>query len=467
MRHVTTLSLGALFFLVAGCGGGGGKSDPRTTSAAVGSQAPTPAPAPGPAPAPAPSTTAYDPPWANVAATRVIRLDRDAALSDAQNGDRLVTALRALVPGDRLEVGGGTWSIDRYLDLVLSGTAAAPIWIVAQQGATPVLTRPDASQNVLNLGVAGPVAYVCLRGLEVTGGSALVRLYQCSNVWLDRCHLHHNAEAALTANTANTDHLYITRNEIHHTGGTGEGMYLGGNNGAVVMRDSVIALNHVHDCGGTQGDGIEVKQGSHGNRIVENHVHDTNYPCITVYGTGGQARNVIERNVLYRSNDNVLQVQGEAIVRNNLLIAGAGSGFHSHDHQGQTLELTVVHNTIVTAGRGMNLSSWSNRANLVLANNAIFSQSGDAVTFPGGSVGVVVSGNVALGRVTGYAGPGVSAARALTDLTDVAYDASRRDARPVAGSPLVGAGDAAHAAQNDIAGAARSGAVDAGCLEAP
>jgi hypothetical protein len=397
----------------------------------------------------------------------VIRLDRDATLTNGQNGVRLVTALRALVPGDRLEIGGGTWSIESYFDLVISGTAAAPIWIVAQQGATPVITRPDASQNVINLGVAGPVAYVCLRGLEVTGGSAIVRLYQSSNVWLDRCHLHHNAEAALTANTNNTSNLYITRNEIDHTGGTGEGMYLGGNNGAVVMSDSVIALNHVHDCAGTQGDGIEVKQGSYGNRIVENHVHNTNYPCITVYGTGGRARNVIERNTCYRSNDNVMQVQGEAIVRNNLLISGASSGFHTHDHQGQTLDLTVVHNTIVTAGRGMNLISWNNRANMVLANNAIFSQSGDAVTFSVGSVGVVVSGNVALGRVTGYAGPGVSAARALSDLTDVAYDASKRDARPVAGSPLLGAGTAAHAATDDLAGAARSAPFDAGCLEGP
>lgn len=464
------LGLGAVLFTLlavasAGCNGGGKTHDRTSTAAGVGSQTGAPPPSPSPSPAPAPSTSSYDPPWANVAPLRTLRLDRDPALSDGQNGDRLVAALRALVPGDRLEVGGGRWSIDRYFDLVLSGTAAAPIWVVAQQGATPVITRPDAAQNVINLGAGGPVSYLCLRGLEVTGGSALLRLHRCSNVWIDRCHLHHNAEAALTANTQDTDHLFITRNEIDHTGGTGEGMYLGGNNGAVVMRDSVIALNHVHDCGGSQGDGIEVKQGSYGNLIAENLIHDTNYPAITVYGTGGRARNVIERNVCYRSNDNVMQVQGEATVRNNLLIAGAGSGFHTHDHQGQTLELTVVHNTIVSSGRGMNLISWNNRANMVLANNAIYSQ-GDAVTFTNGSVGVVVSGNVALGRVSGYTGPGVAAAAGLGDLVDVTWDASRRDARPAAGSPLRGAGDATHATTNDLSGAPRSAPVDAGCHEA-
>jgi len=51
-------------------------------------------------------------------------------------------------------------------------------------------------------------------------------------------------------------------------------------------------FNH---CGGTQGDGIEVKQGSHHNWIYSNHVHDTRYPCILVYGTGGKGLNVIEQ----------------------------------------------------------------------------------------------------------------------------------------------------------------------------
>src|SRR5690606_35983006 len=137
----------------------------------------------------------------------------------------------------------------------------------------------------------------------------------------------------------------------------------------------------------------------------------------------------------FRSNDNVMQVQGEAIVRNNLLIAGAGAGFHTHDHQGQTLELTVVHNTIISSGRGMNLVSWNNRANMVLANNAVYSQ-GDAIAFTNGSVGVVVAGNVVFGRVIGYSGPGVTPGAGLADFVDLAWDGSKCDARPSAGSPL-------------------------------
>ena len=110
---------------------------------------------------------------------------------------------------------------------------------------------------------------------------------------------------------------------MHSTGGTGEGFYIGGNDGVPIASRCVLALNHVHDTGGFQGDGIEVKQGSWGNWIVENTVHDTPYPCILVYGTGGRARNVIERNVCWNSGDNVMQVQGEALVRNNALFDGA------------------------------------------------------------------------------------------------------------------------------------------------
>ena len=48
---------------------------------------------------------------------------------------------------------------------------------------------------------------------------------------------------------------------------------------------------------------------------------------------------------------NVLQVQGEAIVRNNLLMAAQGSGFASTDHQGRTVHLAFMHNTIISRRR--------------------------------------------------------------------------------------------------------------------
>jgi hypothetical protein len=129
----------------------------------------------------------------------------------------------------------------------------------------------------------------------------------------------------------NTSRLFLTRNHLHHGGGHGEGMYLGANEGEFIMSESVIALNHIHDCKGeSQGDGIEVKQGSWGNLIAENDVHDTQYPCITVYGTAGKPVNIIERNLCRRSADSTMQVQGEAIVRNNVLISAKRIRLREH-----------------------------------------------------------------------------------------------------------------------------------------
>ncbi len=165
--------------------------------------------------------------------------------------------MAALAPGDRLEIAAGTYRVDRLWDIRASGTAEAPVWIVAAEGAQVVITRSDDRQNVVNVAQGGPVSYLCLRGLEITGGSHGLRLGQCEEVWVDQCHIHHNGGPNLTANSANSRKLFLTRNHLHHGGGHGEGMYLGGNDASVIMSESIIALNHVHDCGGSQGDGIE------------------------------------------------------------------------------------------------------------------------------------------------------------------------------------------------------------------
>ena len=215
--------------------------------------------------------TRYVPTWAGVAPKRVIK-------HSATQNDALAKAVAALQPGDQLVIAAGTYSVERMWDVGLSGTAEAPIWIVAEEGAQVILTRPDDKQNVLNVGQGTPVHHLCLRGVEITGGSHGLRLGQCSEVWIDQCHIHHTGAVCLSANSANTRRLFLTRNHNHHGGGHGEGMYLGANHGEFIMSESVIALNHIHDCKGEQGDGIEVKQGSWGNLIAENDIHDTQYP---------------------------------------------------------------------------------------------------------------------------------------------------------------------------------------------
>ncbi|HBJ85376.1 MAG TPA: hypothetical protein DDZ88_16170 [Verrucomicrobiales bacterium] len=235
------------------------------------------------------------------------------------------------------------------------------------------------------------------------------------------------------ASVRDTQRLFLTRNHIHHGEGHAEGMYLGANNGDHIMSESVIALNHIHDCRGDQGDGIEVKQGSWGNLVAENHVHDTNYPCITVYGTAGKPVNIIERNLCYNSADSVMQVQGEAIVRNNVMINGAGAGFASTDHQGKTLNLQVIHNTILNSAHAFRGGSWNGREGMILANNILYSRDANALHYANGNAGVISSGNVVFGD-----GPkdGCVKGRGFEDFPKASLDGTQHDATPASDAPI-------------------------------
>jgi hypothetical protein len=413
--------------------------------------------------APVAGGLAVDPSWASVPPLQTLVMNYDPQLSQQQNGAALKSVIQGLAPGTRLEVGAGTWSVNSFFNVSLVGAAGAPIVIAAKPGETPVLTRPDANQNTINFGSSGPARYIAFQGFEVTGGDTAIRLWNCENLWIDSCHIHDCDGVGIEANSVNTAWLTITRNQIHGTSGVGEGIYLGGNFAQVTTHDSVVALNHIYGTGGSQGDGIELKQGSWGNWIVANTVHDTPYPCILAYGTGGMPPNLIERNTCYNSGDNVMQVQGEAIVRNNLLINGA-TAFHSGDHQGTVRDLTVVHNTMINTGRAVNLSNWSGKPNMVFANNIAYSQ-GDAVRI-NGSTGVEFIGNVAFGSVAGV-GSGWISGGGLSDFVDLTWDAAARDATPLPSSAIAGAGDYLWSVPSDITGAARTDPLDSGCFDAP
>lgn len=399
--------------------------------------------------APQPELRAEDarhtPTWSAIVPKRVIK-------HTSTQDDAIVKAVASLQPGDQLVIAAGTYSVERAWHIEVSGNADAPIWIVAEEGARVIFTRPDDKQNVLNIGQNRPVHHLCLRGVEITGGSHGLRLGQCSDVWVDQCHIHHTGAVCLSANSANARRLFLTRNHIHHGGGHGEGMYLGANYGEFVMSESVIALNHIHDCKGSQGDGIEVKQGSWGNLISENNIHDTQYPCITVYGTAGKAVNIIERNLCRRSADSAMQVQGEAIVRNNVLIGGKGSGFASTDHQGKSLNLHVVHNTIINIGDAFKGSSWNAREGMIIANNILYSRDKSAMNFPKGKEGVTIAGNIILGDAPKQ---GTARGRGLEDFAGMSWDGEKHDATPAADAPFSNA-DAKYLLDIDFTGTRRT-----------
>ncbi len=396
-------------------------------------------------------------------------------LTPADNWFDYLTNPALLAPGDEVVLAPGTYSTSARISIPHRGTAGAPITIRAADGAQAIITRPNANQNTLNLEGA---QYLTLQGLEVTGGSIGIRidqkieddvLYPAKFITLDGNRIHHTGDAAVTANFNGRTYegLHFLRNEIHDTSGAGEGFYLGCNNNACQMFDSVIEQNYIHHLDGpgvSQGDGIEIKDGSYNNVVRDNVIHDTNYPGILVYGVEEQgARNIIEGNVIWNSGDHAIQAAADAVVRNNLIFSSSLDGIHSQNHQGAVPgNLTIVNNTIRTSGNAIDVGSPAGDSlsgPVVIANNALYPVSGSALDLADVG-GYTIASNIGSGssNLSLTTGEFDSTGSASTDFVNLTGD----NAYPKVGSALIGAGDATYQPAADFNGTPRSGTADVG-----
>ncbi len=390
--------------------------------------------------------------------------------SPTSNWQSFLTNPSFLQPGDELVLTGGVYSTFSRLSVGNIGTAENPIIIRAAEGASVTLTRPNAGQNVLNIEGA---QHVKIQGIEITGGSAGIRIgdrngTQAKFITLDGNHIHHTGNAAVTANYNGRTYegMHFLNNHIHNTGQEGEGFYLGCNNNDCQFYDGIIEKNYIHDLkGGTisQGDGIELKYGSYNNIVRDNIIHDTNYPGIIAYGVAGNggpgARNTFERNVIWNSGDNAIQVAADANIRNNLIFSSSVDGIHSQNHQGAVPgNLTITNNTIRTSGNAIDIGFPSGGAlsgPIVIANNALY---------PGGSFaidsfvtnGITSTGNVGTGAASGL--PFDASGNLNSDFIDFL----NKNAFPALGSKLIGTGDAGLQAADDFNTTDRTGSNDVG-----
>ena len=376
--------------------------------------------------------------------------------------DQVEATINSLEPGDELVLSGGTYTLGGRFSFSLQGTENAPILIRAAGGETPHLHRPNASQNIIDIDDA---QYVTIRGIEFSGGSAGIRISGARFLTIEDCEVHDTNDVALRANDGGVTYesLRILRNHIHHTNHTGEGMYLGCNNAGCEVVNSLIEGNYIHhtnQASVTQGDGIELKEGSFGNVIRDNVIHDTNYPCILTYASNG-APNTIERNAMWNCGDHGIQSAADAIIRNNLILGAKADGIAMQPHQaGSPSELVVVHNTVVNAsGDAMSLRGIS--GSVVIANNALYAQDGRAF-YASGTSGLTFDGNVGMGSVSGGSltiQPGDLDA----DFVDASFGgAPPMDLFPAATGALVGTGAPAHVVEDDFNGTRRDGIADVG-----
>lgn len=385
-----------------------------------------------------------------------------AAVTEIGPGDDVRAAIAGLEPGDELVLQGGVYSFDSRFNITVVGQPEQPVIIRGKEGEDAIIEMTTGSQNILEIQAS---SYLVVRGLHFRGGSHGIRLMDSDFITIEGCEIYETGDVALSANAGGTyEGLLIRRNHIHHTHGTGEGMYLGCNSDGCRVVDSVIEYNYIHHTNGpdvAQGDGIELKEGSAGNVIRHNVIHDTNYPGIITYSAAGNGpSNIIEGNLIWNTNDNGIQSAADAVIRNNIVL-GSPIALQSHQN-GSPSNHVVVHNTVIVNGSGINVRDVSGP--VLIANNAVYSESGTAIRLISGDTGMVTAaGNVGRGGISGTSGGYTEGKGIDADFVDARYDgAPPIDPFPAAGSALVEAGAAGHITELDFNGTPRNGVADAG-----
>jgi len=407
-----------------------------------------------------------------VAAAAVVQIGP----SSVSCGEEFVAAASRLQPGDELVLRGGIYSQSCRRAITVNGTPAAPIVIRAAAGERAVLTRPADTMDIQNNIEIVNSSYLIIRGVAFQGGSSGVRIMGGHHITLEDCEIFETGNNAVAVNYDSADALVFRGNHIHHTGLSvaapteGEGFYLGCNHDICRVTNSVIEGNYIHHLRGTSdggNDGIEIKVGSHGNRVRHNVIHDTTigrrYPCIFVYG-GGPGLNIVEDNVMWNCGE-AIQVVSDAIVRNNIVLnSDVGILSAPHIQVPRMRNVTIVNNTLYGHRQCASLT-WDGATSMVLANNALYCPGTSAMEAGGlGAPSITVRANYVEGTLTGaILDPsrlvdGGSAASAFGD-------PARMDVWPRPGSPLIGHAYRALAPAVDFNGRARTAPVDVGAYE--
>ncbi len=383
------------------------------------------------------------------------------ATYEVHDGDDLFAVMGSLQAGDEVIVYTGTYPTPGYRLLEWHGTEQSGVVVRAADGESPVI-QGDPSQNAMN--VTGE--FFEFRGFEIRGGSHGLRLNNVHDAVIEDLEVHDTDDVAVSANMTDNEYynIHFRRLHLHDTGGSGEGMYLGCNNAGCLFHDNVIEDSWIHDTnhGTAQGDGIEIKQGSYGNVIRNNVIYNTKYPCVIVYGTQGQAQNVIENNVMWDCGDSGIQAAADAVLRNNLIFR-AGNGINSHSHQGAVpSNLVIVNNTVIASpDTCLRASDWAGSTGIVVANNAFYCDTTTAVRINGGESDITFLANVVVGSISGVSSGFINGNGADQDFEAPA----NLDAWPTAGSPVIDAGDADSAAEFDFNWTERGTSPDVGAYE--
>jgi Right handed beta helix region len=240
-------------------------------------------------------------------------------------GDDLFATIGSLDAGDEVVVHAGTYRSPGYFAARWTGTTDAPIVVRGAKGERRPVLVGRAPQDIIGL----DGSHFTLSHVELRGGDDALRLGNVDHATLEDFEIHGVDDVGISCNVPGhvCDGVTIRDSDIHDTGRRyfGEGLYLGCHDAGCAFRNGLVEDNVVHDMGGSQGDGIEIKAGSYNNTVRDNTLYRTRFPGITVFGYDAPVGkpNRVERNSVWRTRHDGIRVVGRGIVSDNVVFEAA------------------------------------------------------------------------------------------------------------------------------------------------
>ena len=256
----------------------------------------------------------------------------------------------------------------------------------------------------------------------------------------------------------------------------GHGIEVGCWDAGCFVQDSIIANNWIHNLFGDGGDGLRLLNGSQGNQVLDNMIHDIGDDGVYLGSTESGAANTFEGNAIWNVVDLGLYIEGSAVVRNNIIAKAGWRGIQTNNGDRDDLDdVVITHNTVTeTGGDALYLEDVYFRSGIVVANNALTNPTGYGLRYSNEWTDTDVTNNVLLNNVvTGLVQDlpdelwvtGIVSGGGMADFTDP----DALDYYPTFSAVLVNAGDAsadAFVPELDFNGLPREGnQPDAGAYE--
>ncbi len=301
-------------------------------------------------------------------------------------GDDLAALTSSLGPSDIVVFQDGVYELENTLVVEALGEEAEGMGIelIAQEEATPILKSLEGN-TVFELRNS---AFVTIRGLtfqgndlwEEEGGNGVTIRDSTDITFIDNTV--QNVRSTLLRIDGDGSN-YTIRNNLLEFSSDGSGIYVGCFDGACWLQDSVIEQNLVRELV-SESDryGIILENGCQANRVQDNVIYNVTGHGIRVEDTQLGDPNWVERNALWNGENDALQINGAARVRNNLVFEWGGYGLRSQPTDGDLSDTVISYNTIaLTDDWAVRLEDWPGRDGMVFSSNVIANITGRGLLY--------------------------------------------------------------------------------------